>query len=303
MSVDPTLNGSSTNGSSTNGSSTNGLSTEGSGTEGSGTASKSAAAIDRAKAQGRAALICYIPAGYPDVQTTIDAGIALARNGADLIEIGIPYSDPVMDGAVIQAATTEAIANGFRVSSIFDIVAGITAATDAAVLVMTYWNPVLRLGVDEFSRRLAAAGGAGLITPDLIPEEASQWLEASQKYGLDRVFLVAPSSTPERLARTVEASRGFVYAVSIMGVTGTRTAVSSTAESLVVNTRAAGAARVCVGLGVSNAEQVREIAGYADGVIVGTALVAALRDGGVPALAELTTDLSSGLRPAGTEAH
>ncbi|MCY0904361.1 tryptophan synthase subunit alpha [Arthrobacter sp. H14-L1] len=277
--------------------------TESSSPETPGAPSKSAAAIDRARAQGRAALICYIPAGYPDVQTTIDAGIALARNGADLIEIGIPYSDPVMDGSVIQAATTEAIANGFRVSSIFDIVAGITAATDAAVLVMTYWNPVLRLGVDEFSRRLAAAGGAGLITPDLIPEEASQWLEASQKYGLDRVFLVAPSSTPERLARTVEASRGFVYAVSIMGVTGTRTAVSSTAEQLVADTRAAGAARVCVGLGVSNADQVREIAGYADGVIVGTALVAALRDGGVPALADLTTDLSSGLLPAGTEAH
>lgn len=293
MTVDPNINGSSTNGSSTAGSST----------AGSGAPSKSAAAIDRARAQGRAALICYIPAGYPDVQTTIDAGIALARNGADLIEIGIPYSDPVMDGSVIQAATTEAIANGFRVSSIFEIVAGITAATDAAVLVMTYWNPVLRLGVDEFSRRLAAAGGAGLITPDLIPDEASQWLEASQKYGLDRVFLVAPSSTPERLARTVEASRGFVYAVSIMGVTGTRTAVSSTAEKLVADTRAAGAARVCVGLGVSNADQVREIAGYADGVIVGTALVAALRDGGVPALAELTTDLSSGLLPAGTEAH
>ncbi len=293
MTVDPNLNGSSTE-------------TSGTGTsspEASGTPSKSAAAIDRARAQGRAALICYIPAGYPDVQTTIDAGIALARNGADLIEIGIPFSDPVMDGSVIQAATTEAIANGFRVSSIFDIVAGITAATDAAVLVMTYWNPVLRLGVDEFSRRLAAAGGAGLITPDLIPEEASQWLEASQKYGLDRVFLVAPSSTPERLARTVEASRGFVYAVSIMGVTGTRTAVSSTAEQLVADTRTAGAARVCVGLGVSTADQVREIAGYADGVIVGTALVAALRDGGVPALADLTTDLSSGLLPAGTEAQ
>lgn len=122
------------------------------------TVSKSAAAIDRAKAEGRAALIGYLPAGYPDVQASIDAGIALARNGADLIEIGIPYSDPVMDGPIIQAATTEAIANGFRVASVFDVVAGITAATDAAVLVMTYWNPVMRMGVDEFSRRLAEAG-------------------------------------------------------------------------------------------------------------------------------------------------
>lgn len=258
--------------------------------------SKSAAAIDRARNEGRAALIGYLPAGYPDVQSTIDAGIAMARNGADLIEIGIPYSDPVMDGPVIQAATTEAIANGFRVASVFDVVQGITEATDVAVLVMTYWNPVVRMGVDEFSRRLAEAGGAGLITPDLIPDEASEWLAASDKYGLDRVFLVAPSSSPERLAMTVQASRGFVYAVSIMGVTGTRSAVSSSAEQLVADTHAAGAERVCVGLGVSNAEHVREIASYADGVIVGSALVAAIRDGGVDAVGELTKELSAGLR-------
>lgn len=259
------------------------------------TVSKSAAAIDRARSAGRSALVCYLPAGYPDLQTTIDAGIAMARNGADLIEIGIPYSDPVMDGPVIQAATTEALANGFRVESVFDVVAGITAETDVAVLVMTYWNPVVRMGVDEFSRRLAEAGGAGLITPDLIPDEAGEWFAASDKYGLDRVFLVAPSSSSERLAMTAEASRGFVYAVSIMGVTGTRQSVSSSAETLVAATRAAGAERVCVGLGVSNADHVREIASYADGVIVGTALVAAIREGGVDAVGSLTKDLCSGL--------
>ncbi len=187
-------------------------------------------AIDKARAEGRSALIGYLPAGYPTVEDTIAAGIALARNGADLIEIGIPYSDPVMDGPVIQAATTEALANGFAVRQVFDVVAGITGQTDAAVLVMTYWNPVVRMGVDEFSRRLAEAGGAGLITPDLIPDEAAEWMEASDKYGLDRVFLVAPSSSPERMKRTVEASRGFVYAVSIMGVTGARSSVSSAAE-------------------------------------------------------------------------
>ncbi|MCC9177851.1 tryptophan synthase subunit alpha [Arthrobacter sp. zg-Y750] len=256
--------------------------------------SKAAAAIDRAAADGRAALIGYLPAGYPSVQETINAGIALAENGADLIEIGIPYSDPVMDGHVIQAATTQALAQGFRVAQVFDVVAGITAATDAAVLVMTYWNPVVRMGVDEFSRRLAEAGGAGLITPDLVPDEAIEWFEASDKYGLDRVFLVAPSSTPARMKSTVAASRGFVYAVSIMGVTGARDSVSDAAQDVVSAARAAGAERVCVGLGVSRAEHVREIGAYADGVIVGTALVAALRDGGADAVADLTRELSTG---------
>ena len=257
--------------------------------------SKAAAAIDRARAQGRAALIAYLPAGYPSVEESIAAGIAAARNGADLIEIGIPYSDPVMDGQVIQAATTEALAKGFTVRQVFDVVAGITSQTDAAVLVMTYWNPVVRMGVDEFSRRLAEAGGAGLITPDLIPDEASEWMAASDKYGLDRVFLVAPSSTPERMQRTVDASRGFVYAVSIMGVTGARTSVSTAAKDVVAAAHAAGAERVCVGLGVSNADQVREIAAYAEGVIVGTALVKTLGGAGVDAVGSLTKDLSSGL--------
>ena len=255
--------------------------------------SKSGAAIDKAKAAGRKALIAYLPAGFPDKQGSSDAAIAVARNGADIIEIGIPYSDPVMDGPVIQAATTQALENGFHVSDVFDIVAAVTAQTDAAVLVMTYWNPVMRLGVDEFARRLAEAGGAGLITPDLIPDEAGEWLAASDKYGLDRVFLVAPSSTAERVAMTVEATRGFVYAVSIMGVTGARTTVSSAAEAVVAAAHNAGAERACVGLGVSRPEHVREIAGYADGVIVGTALVVALRDGGIGAVGALAKELSS----------
>ena len=263
--------------------------------------SKAAAAIDRAKAEGRAALVGYLPAGYPSVQESIEAAIALARNGADIIEIGIPYSDPVMDGSVIQAATTEALANGFHVASVFDVVKAVTEATDSlgtAVLVMTYWNPVMRMGVDEFSRRLAEAGGAGLITPDLIPDEAAEWFEASDKYGLDRVFLVAPSTSPERMAMTVGATRGFTYAVSLMGVTGARQAVDESAQRVVAEAREAGAERVCVGLGVSNADHVREIAAYADGVIVGTAIVSALRDGGPEAVGRLAAELSTGLTRA-----
>ncbi|WP_262364394.1 tryptophan synthase subunit alpha [Arthrobacter echini] len=258
------------------------------------TGSRAAAAIEKARGEGRAALIGYLPAGFPDVQTTIDAGIAMARNGMDLIEVGIPYSDPVMDGRVIQEATVEALSNGFTVSQIFAVVEGITRSTDAAVLVMTYWNPVMRMGVREFAERLAAAGGAGLITPDLIPDEASEWLEVSEELGLDRVFLVAPSTSPERMRSTVEASRGFVYAVSVMGVTGARSSVGAAAEAVVAAAHEAGAERVCVGLGVSTSAQVRQIGAYADGVIVGTALVAALRDGGVEAVADLSRELSSG---------
>lgn len=258
------------------------------------TSSKAAAAIEKARAAGRTALIGYLPAGFPDVETTIEAGVAMANNGMDLIEIGIPYSDPVMDGQVIQQATVEALRNGFTVSQIFDVVAGITSRCDAAVLVMTYWNPVMRFGVREFAQRLSEAGGAGLITPDLIPDEAAEWIAASEEFGLDRVFLVAPSTSPERMTMTVNATTGFVYAVSIMGITGARSSVSSAAREVVEAAHSAGAERACVGLGVSTAEHVREIGAYADGVIVGTALVAALRDGGVPAIAALTKDLSTG---------
>lgn len=252
----------------------------------------SAQKIAAARAEGRPALIGYLPAGFPDVATSIEAAVALAENGVDVIEIGIPYSDPVMDGSVIQEATVQALANGFKVPQIFDIVRGITERTDVAVMVMTYWNPVLRLGVDEFSRRFAEAGGAGLITPDLVPDEAAEWIQASEKYGLERVFLIAPSSTEARVQRTVDASSGFVYCVSLMGVTGARTEVSSAAQAVVDAAHNAGAENACVGLGVSRREHVEEIGAYADGVIVGTALVAALRDGGVPAVGALAAELS-----------
>lgn len=252
----------------------------------------SAQKIAAARAEGRPALIGYLPAGYPDVATSIEAAVALAENGVDVIEIGIPYSDPVMDGQVIQEATVQALANGFKVPQIFEIVRGITERTDAAVMVMTYWNPVLRLGVDEFARRFAEAGGAGLITPDLVPDEAAEWMEASEKHGLERVFLIAPSSTEARVQRTVDASSGFVYCVSLMGVTGARSEVSSAAQAVVDAAHKAGAENACVGLGVSRREHVEEIGAYADGVIVGTALVAALRDGGVPAVGALAAELS-----------
>ena len=242
----------------------------------------------------RAALIGYLPTGYPDVRTSVDAMITLVESGCDLIEVGVPYSDPGMDGPTIARATEAALAGGVRVRDTLAAVEAISAAGGQAV-VMTYWNPVLHYGVDAFARDLASAGGHGMITPDLIPDEAQQWLAASEEHRLDRIFLVAPSTTPERLVTTVEASRGLVYAVSTMGVTGARDAVSQAAPELVNRVKALSDIPVGVGLGVRSREQAAQIGGYADGVIVGSALVTAL-SGGLPALRALTEELATGVR-------
>ncbi|BFM23579.1 tryptophan synthase subunit alpha [Microbacterium sp. che218] len=256
--------------------------------------SRVSAAIDAAHAEGRGAFVGYLPAGFPDVATSIEAAVALAEAGADVIELGPPYSDPVMDGLVIQEATQTALANGFRMRDLFTIIREVTARTDVPVLVMTYWNLVEQYGVDRYADELVAAGGAGLITPDVTPDAASQWIETSKRAGLDRVFLAAPTSSDERLKMIVEASTGFVYTVSTMGITGERTSLDAAARSLVERLRSFGAAHACVGIGISNAEQVAGVVEYADGAIVGTALVKALRDGGVEGLSSLAKELSAG---------
>jgi tryptophan synthase alpha chain len=246
------------------------------------------------RAEGRSALIGYLPTGFPDVPTSISAMTAMVESGCDIIEVGIAYSDPGMDGPVIAAATEAALHGGVRVRDALTAVEAISKAGGRAV-VMTYWNPVLRRGVEAFARDLASAGGLGMITPDLIPDEASEWLQVSEAHDLDRIFLVAPSSTPERLAETVEASRGFVYAASTMGVTGARDAVSVAAPELVSRVKAVSDIPVGVGLGVRSREQAAEIGAYADGVIVGSALVSALKDG-IPAVRSLTEELADGVR-------
>ncbi|TNM64688.1 tryptophan synthase subunit alpha [Streptomyces sp. NP160] len=261
----------------------------------------SALAIDAARDAGRPALVGYLPAGFPDQRGCVDALRASVAAGLDVIELGLPYSDPVMDGPVIQAAAEAALRGGTRIRHVLESVEQLASAPDgerAPVLVMSYWAPVLRYGVAAFARDLAAAGGAGLITPDLVPDEAGEWLGASDAHGLERVFLVAPSSTPARLASTAAACRGWTYAASTMGVTGTRTSVGSAAEGLVAAVRGAGAERVCVGLGVSTGEQAAEVGAYADGVIVGSALVRALSDDGVPGLERVVRDLAAGVAGA-----
>jgi len=251
-------------------------------------------AIRKAHDAGRGAFVGYLPVGYPDLQTSIDAALTLARNGVDVIELGPPYSDPVMDGEVIQQATQQALANGYRTRDLFTAVQAISSQTDVPVVVMTYWNPVLQYGVDRYSDDLLAAGGAGLITPDITPEAAGEWIAASRRTGLDRIFLAAPTSTDERLDLVIEASTGFVYTVSTMGITGERAALDRAARTLVERMRARGASSACVGIGISNAEQVAGVVDYADGAIVGTALVKALRDGGLDRLAETTRALADG---------
>ncbi|WP_246002463.1 tryptophan synthase subunit alpha [Allorhizocola rhizosphaerae] len=241
------------------------------------------------------ALVGYLPAGFPDVPQGIAGIKAMIEAGVDAVEVGLPYSDPVMDGPVIQRAAEKALAGGVRTRDVLATVEAVSGM-GVPVVVMTYWNPVERYGVGAFARDLAAAGGAGLITPDLIPDEADEWLAASDEHKLDRVFLVSPSSTDERIAMTVKHCRGFIYATAVMGVTGARDETSAVAPKLVARVKAvAGALPVGVGLGVRNAAQVAEVASYADGVIVGSALVSALGEGGVQGVRELTTHLVGGL--------
>lgn len=251
--------------------------------------------IDAARADGRGVLVGYLPAGYPDFDTCIASLIALSESGVDIIELGVPYSDPVMDGVVIQRATNASLDAGFRLTQLFDIIRGVTARVDTPILVMTYWNPVVQYGVDRFAKDLKEAGGVGLITPDLIPDEASEWLTASDEYDLDRVFLAAPSSTDERLASTISNSRGFVYAVSTMGITGARADVDVAARSLVDRLTKLGATYVCVGVGISTADHVRSVTSYASGAIVGSHLVSALAADGPSGVARVTSELSAGL--------
>jgi tryptophan synthase alpha chain len=252
------------------------------------------------RAENRAALIGYLPVGYPTVDISIDGMRAMVAGGVDIVEVGVPYSDPVMDGPTIQAAVEPAVQAGVGLRDVLWAVASVVDAGAAAV-VMTYWNPIERYGVDRFAADLAAAGGSGLITPDLIPDEAGEWLAASEVHGLDRVFLVAPSSTDARIVSTAAQSRGFLYAASTMGVTGTRTSVGGAAEELVSRVRRlAPDIAVCVGLGVSDGDQAAEVAAFADGVIVGSAFVRRLLDSpdaaGVAAVQELAADLAAGVR-------
>ncbi len=248
----------------------------------------------RCRGEGRAALIGYLPVGYPSYDASVAGMLAMVEGGVDAIEVGVPYTDPGMDGPVIQVAVDEALRAGSRVAHVFDAVRAVSG--HVPTVVMGYWNPVEKYGPARFAADLKAAGGAGAITPDLIPEEAQPWVAAAAEHDLAPVFLVAPSSTDARISVVGRSNRGFIYAASTMGVTGSRSAVGNRAEELVARTRALSDLPVCVGLGVSTGDQAAEVARYADGVIVGSALVAALRDAGAEGVRRLTADLAAGVR-------
>ena len=245
--------------------------------------------------KGEDALIGYFPAGYPTMANSVEACVAMCESGIDILELGVPYSDPVMDGLVIQVATEQALTNGFKLSKFFELLKEITSRVDTPVLVMSYWNPILQYGVERFAKDLKAAGGAGLITPDLIPDEASDWLKFSDELDLDRVFMATPSSSQARLDQVARLSRGFIYAVSTMGITGAREDLDAKARGVVSGVKStATKVPVCVGIGISTAEQVSEVNTYADGAIVGSVFIKAYRDGGVEELKHTVRKLKGG---------
>lgn len=254
----------------------------------------------KTRAENRAALIAYIPAGFPSIEGCKKVIQAFVEGGVDAIEIGFPYSDPVMDGPTIQAAADQSLAHGTGAKEVFE---ALKIATDAGVpaVVMTYWNPIEKYGVEKFAQSISDNGGSGVITPDLTIEESASWKDAVEKSAINPIYVVAPSTTDARLPQVTSRCGGFIYAASLMGVTGTRTTVSSGAPDLVARIRKTSQLPIAVGLGVSTREQAEGVAGYADGVIVGSAFIKVLLDApdeatGLEAVKNLASELSLGVR-------
>lgn len=254
----------------------------------------------KTRSEDRAALIAYIPAGFPTIKDCHRVIQAFIDGGVDAIEIGFPYSDPVMDGPTIQAAAVTALDNGTGAEDVLD---ALEVATKAGIpsVVMTYWNPIEKYGVERFAQAISSHGGSGVIHPDITIEESTQWLAAASDAAINPIYVVAPSTSDDRLAKVTSKAGGFVYAASIMGVTGARTSVLTAAEDLVARVRKVSDLPVAVGLGVSTREQAKDLARYADGVIVGSAFVKAILDAptlddGLGAVTALARELSQGVR-------
>lgn len=254
----------------------------------------------KVRTENRAALIAYIPAGFPSKSGCAKAIKALAAAGVDAIEIGFPYSDPVMDGPVIQEVAEISLKAGTNAADVFEAL-NVASGTGVAAVVMTYWNPIAKYGVDKFAQSIAENGGSGVITPDLTIEESDEWIAATQRSGINPIYVVAPSTKDERLRSVTAKTGGFVYAASMMGVTGTRSTVSSSASELVARVRTVTDLPISVGLGVSTREQAKSLAAYADGVIVGSAFIKLLLSAqseqeGLDAISDLARELALGVR-------
>ncbi|CAB4693764.1 MAG: tryptophan synthase subunit alpha [Actinobacteria bacterium] len=254
----------------------------------------------KTRLENRAAFIAYIPAGFPSIEGCKRVIEVLAQSGVDALEIGFPYSDPVMDGPTIQEAAGIALEAGTGSSEVFETV---KYAHDAglATVVMTYWNPIEKYGVEAFAREMANNGGSGVVTPDLTIEESAQWKAATNAFGVNTIYVVAPSTKGERLAQVTAQCSGFVYAASLMGVTGARSTISSGAHDLVTRIRATTSMPIAVGLGVSTREQARDVAGFADGVIVGSAFIKIIleakdENSALREVKNLAQDLAAGVR-------
>lgn len=241
--------------------------------------------IDTAFAKARdrkaAAFVAYLTAGFPDSESFLRHAETLLSH-ADLLEVGLPFSDPLGDGPTIQRSSEQALAGGTRTRDVFALIAALRERTDKPLVLMTYYNPIYCYangGQEGFVRDLAASGADGMILPDLPPDEADELLPLAREHRLDTVFLAAPTSTSERLEMVATASRGFVYAVSVTGVTGARESLPSDLHELVERIRSVGSLPVAVGFGVADAASARKVAAVADGVVVGSALIRAIEEG------------------------
>jgi tryptophan synthase alpha chain len=236
-------------------------------------------AFARCRDEGRAALVVYLAAGDPDLETTATLARAVAEGGADVLELGVPFSDPLADGSIIQAAYTRALEGGVTVKRIIEALPRIGSESGLPLVLMTALNPVLACGPPAFCRDAAAAGAAGLLVPDLLPEDGGALRESAAAAGLDTVYLGAPDTSEERLAAAAAVSTGFFYLISRRGVTGPQDGVGDALDALVARARRYCRVPIAVGFGVTNSEDARRVAEIADGVIVGSALVKAAAEG------------------------
>jgi len=236
--------------------------------------------FEKAGRENRAALMPFLTAGDPTLEHTGRYILEMEKNGADIVELGIPFSDPLADGPTIQRSSQRALAGGVTLRAILEFVGDLRRKTSLPIVLMGYYNPIFHFGVTSFVEAAKGAGADGLIVPDLPPEEAGELIPAARKADLDTVFLLAPTSTPERIGKIAEVSRGFIYYVSLTGVTGARTTLSTGIENAIARIREVTAMPVCIGFGISSPGHVERVRACADGVIVGSAVVGLIEKAG-----------------------